>query len=240
MVGFSPLHTAPTSKVKTGRNLVMHLEGQFRRGSSSLQQCDAAISINIPKICVVKQLVTLFQTYSSQYSAIRQRIYTVAGNGSFAVLKRPKSIAVDGTGNIFIADSEHHRIRMVTAAGVISTLAGSGIQGFSGDRGDATKARLQFPSGIALDGIGNVYISDTFNDRIRKIALSGNKFITTIAGGAQPAFVGENIPAIGALLNNPRGLAIDKFGNIFIADNGNHRIRKIAVPSMVITTVAGS
>jgi sugar lactone lactonase YvrE len=172
-------------------------------------------------------------------------ITTVAGNGtqSFsgdngpatsAQLHGPDGIAVDSIGNLYVADYSNHRIRKVTS-GVITTVAGNGTQGFSGDNGPATSAQLNGPVGIAVDFTGNLYIADTYNHRIREVS---NGVIATVAGNGTPGFSGDNGPATSAQLHGPVGVAVDSAGNLYIADYGNNGIRKVS--NGVITTVAGS
>ena len=175
-------------------------------------------------------------------------ITTVAGTGEFgfsgdggpaiqAALNGPSGVAVDGAGNLFIADSDNHRIRKVDSAGVITTVAGTGESGFGGDGGPAVEAELYGPSGVAVDGAGNLFIADSDNHRIRKVDSAG--VITTVAGTGESGFGGDGDPAIQAALDEPSGVAVDGAGNLFIADNDNHRIRKVDSAG-VITTVAGT
>jgi sugar lactone lactonase YvrE len=168
-------------------------------------------------------------------------INTVAGGGTSllenasatkAQLANSFGIAVDSTGILYIADTDNNRIRKVTG-GVIATVAGSGTQGFSGDNGPATSAKLALPTGIALDSNGNLYIADSDNNRIREVS---NGVITTAAGGRSS--LGDNGPATSAQINSPTGVAIDSAGNLYIADFGDSRIRKVS--NAVITTVAGN
>lgn len=154
---------------------------------------------------------------------------------TMASLALPAQIAYDASGNLFIADPKNNIVREVNLAGIISTVAGTGEQGFSGDGGPATDALLDSPSGIAVDAAGSIYIADTHNQRIRKV--SGGT-ITTIAGTGVPGFSGDGGSAVLAALNNPTALALDSSGSLYIADIDNHRIRKIN--GTTITTVAGS
>jgi uncharacterized protein (TIGR03437 family) len=149
-------------------------------------------------------------------------------------LSYPDGVAVDSSGNLYIADYRNNRIRKVSK-GVITTVAGDGREGLSGDNGPATSARLSQPNGIAVDSSGNLYIADTGSNRIRKIS---NGVITTVAGNGTPGFSGDNGPATSAQLHVPKGIAVDSSGNLYIADTGNIRIRKVS--NGVITTVAGA
>ena len=143
------------------------------------------------------------------------------------------------TGNVYLADSGNSRIRKVTiSTGIISTIAGTGTKSRSGDGGPATSATLYLPQGVALDAVGNVYIADTDNYVIRKITVSTG-IISTIAGKGTADYGGDNGAATSATLSSPTGIALDTSGNVYIADNGNSRIRKITVSTGIITTVAG-
>jgi hypothetical protein len=142
---------------------------------------------------------------------------------------------VDGAGNLFIADADNHRIRRVSS-GTITTVAGTGSIGFSGDSGLATSAKLNWPNGIAVDSMGNFYIADTSNNRIRKVTSLG--IINTLAGNNGSTFNGDGIAATSASLSIPTGIAVDVAGNLFIADQYHNRIRKVS--SGIITTVAGT
>jgi len=175
-------------------------------------------------------------------------ITTVAGTGTkgfsgdgglsaVAMLANPSGVAVDVSGNLYIADTINFRIRKVSAGGIITTVAGTGTEGFSGDGGSATSARLSTVSGLAMDAVGNLFIADTGNSRIRKVSAGGT--ITTVAGTATGGFSGDGGLAPLAQLRVPYGVAVDLSGNLFIADTGNQRIRKVS-GSGIITTVAGN
>jgi len=175
-------------------------------------------------------------------------ITTSAGNGipgfsgdggpaTLAQLDSPTGVAVDSAGNLYIPDSVNNRVRMVTAAGVISTVAGNGSFGFGGDGGPATSAQLNFPSGVAVDSLGNIYFSDSANYRVRKVTPAG--IISTVAGNGTAGFSGDGGPARSAQLDTPIGVAVDSAGNLYIADYYNYRIRRVT-PSGIISTVAGN
>jgi sugar lactone lactonase YvrE len=170
-------------------------------------------------------------------------ITTVAGNGApggysgnggradSAKLQYPVDVAVDLIGNIYIAELGNNIIRKVDTNGLISTYAGTGEFGYTGDNAAATNATFNFPEGITVDGAGNVYVADEENNVIRKIDTSG--IISTVVGNGHNAgtgdggFLGDGGPATAAELNNPTSVALDKDGNLFIADLYNNRIRKV-------------
>jgi sugar lactone lactonase YvrE len=144
---------------------------------------------------------------------------------------------MDSAGNLYFADSDNNRIRKVTPEGVISTYAGSGTAGFSGDGGAATSAELSGPLGIAFDNAGNLYIAESGNERVRKVTPLG--IISTIAGNGTAGYNGDGIAATSAELNNPNGIVADKSGNIYIGDYFNNRVREVNTAG-VISTVAGN
>lgn len=150
-------------------------------------------------------------------------------------LNQPTGLAFDSTGNIYIADTNDEVIREVSVTGVISTVAGSGTEGFGGDSGPATSALLDTPTGVAVDANDNIYIADTLNNRIREV--SGG-MITTIAGTGAPGLSGDGGAAKSAELDQPTAVAVDSKGNIYIADTDNNCIREIS--GTTISTVAGN
>jgi uncharacterized protein (TIGR03437 family) len=158
------------------------------------------------------------------------------GPATAASLRGPTGVAMDPAGNLYIADTFNHRIRKVTPAGIITTVAGNGQQGYSGDGGPATAASLYNPEGLALDAAGNLYIADTFNLRVRMVSATGT--ITTVAGDGKLRYSGDGGPATSASLMYPGGLALDAAGNLYIADASNYRVRKVTAAGS-ITTVAG-
>ncbi len=176
-------------------------------------------------------------------------ISTVAGSGVFgsggdgsaavnAAFSDLSGVVVDAAGNLYIADSGNHRVRKVTPAGVVTALAGTGVQGGSGDGGLAVNAQLNRPIGVALDAAGFLYICDSSNHNVRRVNLSTG-IITTYAGNGLAAFAGDGGQATSASLMFPLGIALDKNGNLFIADAGNSAVRKVATNG-VISTVAGT
>jgi len=172
-------------------------------------------------------------------------ITTIAGNGTGfggdngpatgAQLDLPSGVAVDSTGDLYIGDARNGRVRRVSK-GVITTVAGDGTPGSSGDNGPATAAQLNGVAyGLAVDSAGDLYIADAYNCRVRKVS---NGVIANIAGNGFCGFSGDSGPPNAAQLNVPSGVAVDSAGNVFIADTNNHRVRKVS--DGVITTVAGS
>ncbi len=175
-------------------------------------------------------------------------ISTIAGTGvggysgdggpaNLAEINNPYAVAIDSSGNVYIADTTNNRIRKIALDGTIQTIAGTGTPGYSGDGGPATNARLNNPSGIAVDSSGNVYVADRYNNRIRKIATDGT--ISTIAGTGSASYSGDGGPANEAAINSPTGVTVDSSGNVYIADRYNDRIRKIATDG-TISTVTGT
>ena len=175
-------------------------------------------------------------------------ITTIAGNGTAgssgdggqatsAAVNGPSATAIDAAGNIYIADAYTSRVRKIDTTGVISTVVGNGICNFSGDGGPAASAQVCQPYGVAVDNVGNVYIADTYNYRIRKINSSG--IISTIAGNGTATFSGDGGLSVNAAVNAPSGVTVDSAGNLYIADAGNYRVRKIN-SSGIISTVAGN
>jgi sugar lactone lactonase YvrE len=174
------------------------------------------------------------------------KITTIAGVGHFgfcgdgglavqASLNGPMGVAVDSKGDVFIADAGNHRVRCVRTSGLITTVAGIGCLGLVGDEGPATQAALGLPMGVAVDAQGVLYISDRFNQRIRRVGPDG--VITTLAGGGVSS--GDGGPATQAGLRGPCGVAVDPAGNVYIADQHNERVRRVGVDG-IITTIAGN
>jgi uncharacterized repeat protein (TIGR02543 family) len=190
------------------------------------------------------------------YIADRQRIRkisggtitTVAGTGvagysgddgpaTSAQLYNPTGVAVDTAGNLYIADSNNYRVRKVSVLGTITTVAGTGTAGYSGDDGLATSAEINYPVGVAVDAAGNLYVAEYYNHVIRKVSPGGT--ITTVAGTGVAGYSGDNGPAVSAKLEKPSDVAVDTAGNLYLADYQNYRVRKVSAAG-TITTVAGS
>jgi trimeric autotransporter adhesin len=163
------------------------------------------------------------------------------GYATFADLFYPEDIAVDASGNMYIADAYNHVIRLVTkSTGIITTVAGTiGRSGFTGDGAQATLGNLYKPRGIALDASGNIYIADTDNNRIRLVTKSTG-FISTVAGRGPGTYTGDGGQATAATLYAPRDVAVDASGNVYIADFYNNRIRLVTISTGIITTVVGN
>ncbi len=178
-------------------------------------------------------------------------ITTIAGTGDressgdggpavAAALNRPADVLVDRAGNVFIAEDRGHRIRMIdSATAIITTIAGTGRRGYSGDGGPAVSAQIARPVGLALDAEGRLLVAEFANHVIRRIDLS-DQTISTIAGTGEQDFSGDDGPATAAGLNVPRGIVPDASGNLFISDSANNRVRRVDARTGVITTIAGT
>jgi sugar lactone lactonase YvrE len=175
-------------------------------------------------------------------------ITTVAGNGDGALagdsgkateasMLAPSCLAFDGKGNLYICDRDNGVVRKVDRHGIITTVAGTGTRGYSGDGGPATKAQLDQPEGLAFDPQGNLYISDSANNRVRRVDTHG--VITTFAGNGSAGNAGEDVPATKAGVVDPNGLAFDTDGNLFVSAVDAGAVRMIDRHG-IITTVAGT
>lgn len=208
-----------------------------------------AAALNYPKGMAVDAFGNLYIADTANYRVRRVSggmITTVAGNGvnafsgdgglaTNASFSDVTSVVVDTAGNLYISDPDNRRIRKVTPAGIVSTIAGVGVEGFSGDGGPAVSAMIGRPEALALDAFGNLYFADSTQQRVRRISTNGT--ITTVAGNGIGGFAGDGGPAVNASLDFPIGIAIDPFGNIYVADGNNNRIRKITVGGMISTVV---
>lgn len=211
--------------------------------------------INFPHAITVTDKGTVYFTDTKNHRVRKITpagiITTIAGNGQAgfsgdggpalnASLNQPEGIAVDARGNLFIAEFNNHIIRKITPAGIITTVAGNGKAGFSSDGSLASKASLNITPAVAVDSSGNLYLCDRENHRVRKVDRRG--IITTVAGNgveATTANIGDGGVATAASLNRPVGLALDRAGNLYIAERNGHRVRKVT-PAGIITTIAGT
>ncbi len=163
-----------------------------------------------------------------------------SGDGGRAVkaeLDRPSGLAVAPNGDLYIADSGNNRVRMVSPNGIITTIAGTGVAGFSGDGGPAVKAELNDPEGLAIGPGGGLYIADSHNQRIREVLPGGA--IRTVAGNGEVGYTGEGVPALSAALNYPAGVALDSSGNLYVADDGECDVDEVSAATGDLTTIAG-
>jgi sugar lactone lactonase YvrE len=166
-------------------------------------------------------------------------VYGYTGDGGLATaaqINGPYGIYFDGSGNFYFSDEGNEVIRKVDTSGIITTVAGNGTGGFSGDGGSALSAQFNAPRGIVIDASGNLYAADLGNSRVRKITAGGT--ISTFAGTGVLGYTGDGGPAASAELYDPEGLALDSAGNLYIADWGDHVVRKVNTGG-VISTVAG-
>lgn len=180
-------------------------------------------------------------------------IHTIAGSGApgsagdggppvDATMTDPSAIAFDSEGKLYVADLASHRVRVIQFGSnpIVSTLAGTGVPGFSGDGGDPAQAQLSGPAGLVFDTEGNLYISDQHNNRVRKVTFGRKPQIATVVGAGPAAFGGDGGAPAAAELSGPNGLAVDRSGNLYIADSENHRIRKVTFgPKPEIRTFVG-
>jgi sugar lactone lactonase YvrE len=194
--------------------------------------------------------VYIADTYNYRIRKINSSgiISTIAGNGTAtfsgdggpsvsAAVNAPSGVTVDAAGNIYIADAGNYRVRKINSSGIISTVAGNGSAGFSGDGGPAVKASFSTTYSVAVDPAGNIYISDIYNTRIRKVNTAG--IVSTIGGNGSYGFSGDGGPATNAQISNPYGITVDAAGEVYIADTYNNRVRFINT-SGIMSTIAGT
>ncbi len=195
---------------------------------------------------------TLF-TRAASYTSMncgKNMLWTAGGNGSTSFagdggqsvasgINTPWGLAADGLGRIYFSDTALHAVRRIGTGGVVTTIAGTGTAGSTGDGGQATAARLNGPTRLTLDAAGNLYIADSANNKIRKVTISTG-VITTVVGTGTAGNTGDGGQATAARLRNPYDVAFGPDGSMYIADRGNHKIRKVDMSTGVITTVAGN
>jgi len=229
-------------------------QGTIRRVSGAGQIDTLASGLNVPLSLVLDASGTLYVTVENELYVKKVSpagiVSAVAGNGTFgysgdgglataAQINYPQAVSLDNFKNLYIADSQNRLVRKVSSTGIMTTVAGGGCSPFSdcnrGDGGQAVLAGLRYPTAVAADTSGNFYVTDDYS--VRKISSAG--IITTVAGNGAPSYSGDGGPATAAGLNQPGGLAIDSSGNLYIADTGNHRVRKVTTTG-IITTVAGN
>src|SRR5882724_5567637 len=234
--------TTPTNRAAIGR--VTTIAGSGSPGAEDGRAMSASFSD--PFGIAVDKRGNVIVADGGQSNRIRRitvdgKVHTIAGanegfadgNALQAQFNTPSGIAIDNGGNIIIADTSNTRIRKLSSDGTkVSTIAGSGVPGFKD--GSAGEAQFDGPIGIAVDKHGNVFVADAYNDSIRKITEDGA--VTTLAGTGLPGFNDGQAP--GAAFDTPCGVAVDKHGNVFVADTGNHAVRKITAQGGV-TTIAG-
>jgi hypothetical protein len=236
--------------VATGDSTISTVSGSERGFSGDGGPASEAL-LNQPRDTAVAADGTIYvaDTFNNRIRKIAPdgAISTVAGTGSpdyngddiaatSASLFWPHDVTVDEGGVVYIADSAHHRIRMVTIDGVITTIAGTGQPGSTGDGGPATAARIQNPKSVVVHD-GSLYFS-SLEDLVRRVDLTSG-VITTVAGTGVAGYSGDGGPASSASLNSPQRIAVDSVGNLYVADTGNNVVRRIDAGTGVITTVAG-
>lgn len=224
------------------------LERQVSSSSRTFPQVESALA----GACFVLAGIIFFGARAANAQGVLtvtpgRTVATAAGTGTIgytgdnggavpATLALPSAVAYDGSGNLYIADANNHVVREIAkGSGAITTIAGTGVAGFSGDGGAATSAQLDTPTGIAIDANGNLYIADSHNQRIREVSAGK---ITTIAGTGVAGYSGDGSAATSAQLDLPGAVAVDANGNVYIADTNNQRVRKVSGGN--ITTVAGT
>jgi hypothetical protein len=239
--------------------------GNGSQGNSGDGGLARSAQMAIPFGVAVDGAHNLYISNPSTYCVIRKvnatgTISTVAGDATqscgysgdggpanAAQLNSPSGVAADKAGNLYIADTDNNLIRKVSVNGIISSVAGNGVpdpgllgygnSGYSGDGGPATAATMNRPTGVAVDGAGNLYIADNSNNVIRKVTHATGK-ISTVAGNGVSGFSGDGGRATSASLSNPNSVAVSSSGNLYIADTGNSRVRKVSAGR--ISTVAGN
>ena len=243
---------APSAAAVTGASTITTVAGTGMGGFGGDGGNATAATLSAPRAVAVDSQGNVYVADQAN-NRVREisgaTITTIAGTGTggfsgdggpatAAELNRPAGVAVDGAGDVYVADTNNQRIRRISA-GTITTVAGTGTPGFSGDDGPAAAAQLQYPFGVAVDAQENIYIADTFNNRVREVSSGA---IITIAGTSTPGFSGDGGPAMSAQLDFPTAIAVDANGDVYIADSSNNRVREITGRGSggTITTIAGN
>jgi uncharacterized protein (TIGR03437 family) len=212
-----------------------------------------AVQLNGPTGVAVSRLGVIYisDTQNQRVRAMSTggaTLITLAGNGvagfngeivlpRTALLNRPLGVAADALGNWYVADTANSRVRKAQPGGNLFTIAGNGNASYFGDGGAATKGSVNQPEGVAVDSLGNVYIADTLDHAVRKVTPDG--VINTLAGTGNPGYSGDGGPAIRARLSEPRGVAVDADGNVYVADSGNNQVRRIDALGTITTVDTG-
>ncbi len=253
---FGPSSTTLGSAILGAPVIIQTVAGNGGAGYSGDNSPATAATLNLPADVAVDAAGDIFiaDTHNNvirEINAVTHIITTVVGDGTAAYsgdgdqataasLNDPFEVALDAAGDLFIVDQGNDVIREVNAVThIITTVAGNGTYGYSGDGGQATAASLDVPSGIALDSAGDIYIADYENCRILEVNAVTH-IITTVAGNGTVGFSGDGGQATAAALDGPQGIALDAAGDLFIDDYGNERIREVNAVTQVITTIAGN
>lgn len=237
-----------------GATIYYTTDGTYPETNSATYSGAIAISRSSTLVAVARASgdTDSFATYANYYiSSVKDSfIYNIAGNkfwgfsgdgglATQAEVNSPAGVALDKSGNLFVADSVNNVIRKIDASsGIITTVAGTGVAGKSGENGPAVSAQLSNPTGLAFDSTGNLYIADNYNGVIRKIDMSSGA-ISTIAGDPSSSVLGDGGPATSALLIGPHAIAFDSSDNLYIAEAGGGRVREVDAKTQIITTVVG-
>jgi DNA-binding beta-propeller fold protein YncE len=246
------VRSGPVAADDTPSGHIVRVAGTEERGlvHDGMPALEARLSFGGIFVDADKNIYISFDHKVFKISAQTGRIFTIAGTGkrgssgdggpaTQAVFDGPWGVFLDVAGNLFIVDRFNHRIRRVDAhTGIITTVAGTEESGFSGDDGPATRASLDDPRSVFVDTDGNLFIADMGNHRIRRVDTHTG-IITTVAGNGKEGFSGDGGPATQTSLRIPHGVFLDAAGNLFIADTGNYRIRRVDAHTGIITTVAG-
>ncbi|MBI2501798.1 MAG: tandem-95 repeat protein [Candidatus Latescibacteria bacterium] len=230
------------SRVNATRDSITTIAGTGTAGATGDSGAAASAKLNSPGGVLVTSAGVIYVADTGNHkirriTAARDSITTIAGTGTAgaagdggaatsAQLSSPAGLCMDASGNLYVADTGNHKIRRISPVGLITTVAGTGSPGFSGDGDLPTNAQLSFPKSVAVDSAGAIYISDYFNHRLRRVNPIGN--ITTLAGDGSFGSTGDKGAASLARLANPAGLFLGRNGDLYLADSGNHRLRRLA------------